>query len=110
MAVTITAPAEAVCALYANVPEKRDYFSGVKPENAIAATEATTKDGITTYYYEGLEHGIYHCGVSQKGYNALCQTINYTGNTRLDVKLDKLAGDGYEAGYVMQYTREFLEK
>ena len=34
----------------------------MKPEKAIAATELTTKDGITTYTYEGLEQGLYFCG------------------------------------------------
>lgn len=110
MAITIIAPAEAVCGLYAGVPEKREYHNAVKPENAIAPTEVTTKDGATIYFYEGLEHGLYFCGAAQQGYNSLCQTINYTGNTQMEIELDKLAGNGFEAGYVMQYTQEFLEK
>jgi len=110
MAITITAPEGAICGLYAGVPEKREYHNAVKPENAIAATEVAAKDGTTAYYYEGLKPGLYYCGVSQEGYNSICQTIRYTGNTRLNIKLDKLAGNGYEAGYVMQYTPEFLEK
>jgi hypothetical protein len=110
MSITITAPREAVCRLYVGVPEGREYHATVKPERAIAATRVTTKNDMTTYYYEGLEPGLYHCGVSQEGYNALCQTINHTGDTHLNVELDKLAGNGYEAGYVMQYTKEFLEK
>jgi len=109
MAILISAPEEAVCGLYAGVPEKREYHYAVNPESAIAATAVTAKDGVSTYYYEGLAHGLYHCGASQEGYNSLCQTIHYTGDTRLDVKLDKLAGNGYEAGYVMQHTQEFLE-
>ena len=110
MAITVTAPMGATCGLYTGVPGKRDYCSAVKTEEAIAATEVTTKDGITTYYYEGLEQGLYYCGASQEGYNALCQVIHYTGNAHLDIELDKLAGSGYEAGYVMKYTQEFLEK
>lgn len=110
MAITITAPVDAVCGLYAGVPETREYATAVKPENAIAPTGVTTQDGCAVYHYEGLAHGLYHCGVSQKGYNSLCQTIRYTGSTHLHIQLDKLAGGGYEAGYVMQYTEEFLEK
>ena len=110
MSITITASAEAQCGLYAGVPEKRTYADSVKPENAIKATEVATKDGITTYTYDGLEHGLYYYGAAQEGYNSLCQVINHTGDTRLEVKLDKLAGGGFEAGFVMQYTREFLEK
>ena len=110
MAIIMTAPAEAQCGLYASVPEKRTYADSVKPENAIAATAVATKDGITTYTYEGLEQGLYFYAAAQEGYNSLCQNINYTGDTRLDVKLDKLAGGGFEAGFLMQYTLEFLEK
>jgi len=110
MAIIITAPAEATCALYADVPEKRTYADSVKPEKAIAATEVTTCGGVTTYTYDGLEQGLYFCAAEQEGFNSLCQTIYYTGDSRLDVKMDKLAGNGFEAGFVMQYTREFLEK
>lgn len=110
MAITITAPAEALCGLYAGVPEKREYASSVNPEKAIAATEVTTKDGITTYIYNGLEQGLYFCGAEQEGFNSLCQTINYTGDTLLNIELDKLVGNGFEAGFVMQYTKEFLGK
>ena len=110
MAITITAPVEALCGLYAGVPGKREYSNAVNPETAIAATRVTTKNGVTTYYYEGLAHGLYYCGVSQEGYNSLCQTINHSGDAQLNVELEKLAGNGYEAGYVMQYTQEFLEK
>jgi hypothetical protein len=104
MSIVLTVPAEAVCGLYAGVPESRIYAAAVKPENALPPTQVTTKDGITTYRYEGLEHGLYFCGVSQEGYNSLCQTIWYTGETQLNIELDKLVGGGYEAGYVMQYT------
>ena len=110
MAIVITAPAEAVCGLYAGVPGKRNYSAAVNPENAIAATEVATKDGITTYSYDGLETGLYYYGASQQGYNSLCQTVNYTGDTQIHIKLDKLAGNGYEAGYVMQYPKDFVEK
>ena len=110
MSITINAPAQAQIGLYAGVPEKRTYADSVKPEKAIAATGVATKDGITTYTYEGLEQGLYFYAAAQAGFNSICQTINYTGDTRLDVKLDKLAGNGFEAGFLMQYTPEFLEK
>ncbi len=109
MSITLTVPEGAVCGLYAGVAGDRVYFKAIDPEKAIAPTAVATENGITTYVYEGLEKGLYHYGVSKTGYNALSQTINYTGDTRLDVELDKLAGNGFEAGYVMQYTREFIE-
>ena len=108
--ITITAPAQTQCALYTGVPEKRTYADSVKPKKAIQATEVATKDGITTYTYEGLEQGLYFCAAAQEGYNSLCQTINYTGKACLNVELDKLAGNGFEGGFVMQYTQEFLDK
>lgn len=110
MSIVLAVPESAACGLYAGVPESRIYPTAVKPETAITPTEITTKDGITTYRYEGLEHGLYFCGASQEGYNALCQSIWYTGDTRLNIELDKLAGNGFEAGYVMQFTQEFLKK
>lgn len=110
MAITITVPSGATCGLYSGVPEKRDYFRAVDPKKAITASKVTEREGVTVYCYEDVEQGVYHCGVSQEGYNAVCQTINYTGDARLEIALDELVGDGYEAGYVMQYTEEFLEK
>ena len=105
----VTAPAEAVCGLYAGVPSARVYHKAIDPKSAIPATEIIIKNGISTYYYEDLETGLYHCAASMEGYNALCQTINYTEPVQIDMQLDKLAGNGFEAGYVMQYTREFIE-
>ena len=110
MAVIITVPEKAVCGLYAGAPQKREYHNAINPEKAIAATTVTTQNGATTYSYEGLAEGLYHCGVSREGCNSVCQTIFYTGDTRLSIEPDKLAGNGYEAGYVMQHTPEFLEK
>ena len=109
MALILTAPEGALCGLYAGVAGDRVYFKAVDPEKAIAPTGAATEGGVTTYTYEGLEPGLYFCGVSQEGYNAFSQTINYTGDFRLDVKPEKLAGNGFEAGFVMKYTKEFLE-
>ena len=105
----VTAPEKARCGLYAGVPGARTYDKAIDPKNAIPATEIIIKNGISTYYYENLEPGIYHCAASMEGYNSLCQTINYVEPTRIDIQLDKLAGNGFEAGYVMQYTREFIE-
>ena len=109
MSITLTVPEGAVCGLYAGVAGDRVYFKAIDPEKAIAPTAVATENGITAYVYEGLGEGLYHYGVSKTGYNALSQTINYTGDVCLNIQLDKLAGNGYEAGYVMQYTREFIE-
>ena len=54
MSIVLTVPAEAVCGLYAGVPESRIYSAAVKPENAITPTQVITQDGTTTYRYEGL--------------------------------------------------------
>ena len=105
MAIVITVPQDAACVLFAGVPEKRDYFSTVKNSAPIAPTEVG--ENGTVYCFEGLAEGLYHCCVSKEGYNSLCQVINHTGCTRLTLTLDKLAGGGFEAGYVMRYTPEF---
>lgn len=105
---TVTAPAGATFGLYPGVPSGRAYFSAIDPSNALSPTEVSTQDGITSYYYADLEAGIYHCATSMEGFNALCQVINYTQPMELDMKLDKLAGNGYEAGFVMLNTPEFI--
>lgn len=106
---TVTVPAGAVCGLYQGVPSDRNYFKAIDPNNAIVPTETSTQDEITSYYYADLEAGIYHCAASMEGYNAVCQVINYTQPMELELKLDKLVGTGYEAGYVMLNTPEFIQ-
>ena len=107
---TITAPEGALCGLYPGVPADWNYFKAIDPENAIPAAEIAATDGIATYTYEDLEPGNYYCGVSIDGCSAVCQMIYYTGESaHLDVQPEKLAGNGYEAGYVMLNTREFMD-
>lgn len=111
---TITAPQGAICGLYAGVPEKKSYMEAINPQRAIPADHVNVSGGVATYYYPNLEPGLYHCATSMEGYNALCQMIHYTeekaqAGMRLDMQLDKLAGNGYELGYVMQNTQEFID-
>lgn len=110
---TITAPEGAICGLYPDGPASTHYFQVIKPENAIPATCVTTAEGITTYYYEALEPGIYHCGASMEGHYAVCQLILYTeekaaAGMRLDMRLDKMAGNGFEITHAMLATEEML--
>ena len=111
---TVTAPEGAVCGVYPQVPTARNYFEAIDIANAIPATCAATADGVTVYHYADLEPGLYHCAASMEGCSAVCQMINYTAEKaaagmRYDMKLDKLAGNGYEAGYVMLNTQEFID-
>ena len=106
---TITAPEGAACGLYPKVPEGWNYFSAIHTENAIPATSVTTADGVASFFYEGLEPGVYHYVVSLEGHNDVCQVLHYTGAKQVDVKPDKLAGNGYEAGYVMLNTQAFID-
>ena len=110
MSIVIAVPVGAACVLFAGVPEKRDYFSAIKNTSPIAAAEVTECGNNAVYCFDGIAPGVYHCCVSKEGYNSLCQVINHTGSTRLTLSLDKLAGNGFEAGYVMRYTPEFMEK
>ena len=108
---TVTAPKGAVCDLYPQAPASMNYNNAIDPKHAIPATKVSTEKDITTYYYADLEEGLYHCAASMDGYNALCRMIHYTKpGSRLEIKLDKLAGNGYEAGYVMLNTQEFMDK
>jgi len=112
--ITVTAPRGAVCGLYPQVPASKNYFRAIDPQNAIPATCVTTAEEITTYYYAGLEPGLYHCAASMDGYTALCRMLLYTQEKaktglQVDMKLQKQAGNGYEAGYVMLNTQEFID-
>lgn len=111
---TVTAPEGAVCGVYPQVPKARNYFDSIDIANAIPASCVMTAGGVTTYYYADLVPGLYHCAASMEGYNAVCQMINYTAEKaaagmHYEMKLDKLAGNGYEAGYVMLNTQEFID-
>ena len=112
---TITAPEGSTCGLYPDGPATTHYFQVIKPENALPPTEVSTENGITTYYYDHLEPGSYHCGTSMDGYTAICQLIHYTeekekAGMRMDMRLDKLAGTGYEIPHAMIATEEMLQK
>ena len=111
---TLTAPSGAICGLYTGVPASTNYFNSIDPENSIKPTHAYEADERAVYYYENLAEGIYHYGVSMEGYTAVCQIINYTKDKadrayRIDVTLDKLSGNGYESGFVMLNSQEFID-
>ncbi len=109
----ITAPMDAVFGLYRGVPTSKNYFKAINTENAIDPTSVFFLYDVKVYYYKGLEVGLYHYGASMDGYTAVCQILNYTEEKRreelrLEVKLEKMAGNGYEPRYVMLNTEEFI--
>ena len=94
-ALAVAAPEEVQWKLCAGTPADLNYFKGIASAEGISASDLTP--------------GIYHIVAVAEGYNAVCQVINYTGAPlQLELPLDKLAGNGYEAGYVTLYTPEFL--
>lgn len=110
---TITIPIGAVCGLYGGAPASRS-FSSINPENAIKATSVEKTRGYIEYSYTGLEVGIYHYSVSMDGYTSVCQIINYTEEKaaegyKIDVRLEELRGNGYESGFVMLNSQEFID-
>ena len=112
---TITAPAEAVCTLYRGLPGHVNFKQAIDPEKAIPATARAEADGVATYTYAGLTPGLYHCAAVREGYNTLCQAILWTEEKAATgweqpMALTPLAGGGYEAGYVMLNTREFIDR
>ena len=109
---TITAPAAAACGLYPGAPATIVYATAIDPEKAIPPTSVTTLGGVTTYVYADLQPGLYHCAAHREGYCALCQSLLFTpekAGMQLDMQLEKLAGNGYEAGFVMRNTQEFID-
>ena len=89
-------------------------FNAIDPQHAIPATIVTTEGGLSVYHYADLESDLYHCVASLEGYKAVCQNLNYTAEKAaagmaVDMKLDPLAGNGYETGYVMLQAQEFID-
>lgn len=108
---TITAPEGAVCGLYPGAPATLVYATAIDPAKAIPAASVTTADGITSYHYADLAPGVYHCGAALEGCCSLCRTILFTpekAGLQVELRPEKLAGNGYEAGFVMENTREFI--
>ena len=111
---TITVPSGADSVLYSGVPASTNYYKAIIPENAILPTEVSELDGRKAYYYKDLGEGIYHYTASMEGYTTVCQIVNYTrekteSSTQIDAQLSALAGDGYESGYVMLNSEEFIK-
>ena len=105
----ITIPAGATCKLYSGIL-KTWSIAAIEEQTPIAPTEITQQQETTSYFYAAPEAGLYQAIVSQEGYNTLCQEINYTTGAELTLTLDKLAGNGYEGGFVFMNTPEFVEK
>ena len=110
----ITAPKGAVFGLYSGVPSCRNYFEAIKPENALAPTCVSIREDRAFFHYEDLAEGIYHYAASMDGYTAVCQIVNYTkeqaaARTQIDVEMSALAGNGFESGFVMLNSAEFIE-
>ena len=111
---TLTAPLGAICNLYRSVPASANYFTSINPENAIKPTSTEVSCDRAIYHYDNRSTGIYHYGVSMEGYTAVCQIINYTEEKaktghQIDIELDRLGGNGYETGFIMLNTQEFID-
>ena len=111
---TIHIPKGAQCGLYAGVPATANYNSAIVQGNAIAPALITeTGDGMS-YQYRDLPEGAYFYGVSQAGFTSRTQVIYYSAEKAtvgldVDVKLSPMAGDGYESGFVMLNSQEFVD-
>ena len=111
--VIITVPKGATCGLYPGMPESAKYFNAINPQNAVTCSETVCIEDHVDYIYRNLAVGVYHYGVSMEGHTAVCQIVNYTGEKAADgmwipVELSPLSGDGYESGYIMLNTQEFI--
>ena len=92
---SVTAPEGVQWGLYTGVPADLNYFKAIDAAKAVPVTD--------------LKPGLYHIAFAAEGHNAVCQVLNYTGAPlQLEIQMDRLAGNGYEAGYVMLNTPEFI--
>lgn len=112
---TINVPKGAECALYAGMPAAMNYFKAIDSSKIIECTRVCKTADRVFYSYTGLEEGVYHCCAFREGYTSVCQIIHFSAEntkrcTQLQIDLSPLAGSGYESGYVMLNTREFMEK
>ena len=108
---TITVPKGARCALYPDVPSSKNYAEAIDRTRALSAAAVTAENEWEQYCYDDLTEGIYHCTAEADGCNAVCQVLNYKKEKDIKVELNphRLAGNGYEAGYVMLNTPELIE-
>ena len=113
--IDLIAPIGAMCGLYPNVPSSMRYFDAIDHKNALPPSSVVETDGKICYSYRELPLGVYHYGVSMEGYTAVCQIVNYTKEKAdvglmLNVELSPMSGNGYESGYIMLNTQEFIDK
>jgi len=109
---TVTVPKGAHCGLYPQTPGSVNWFEGLDPHNAIAPTRVTARAETETYFYANPESGVYHFTAALEGFYSLCQMLLYTpekAGMQLNLELEPMAGNGYEAGHVMRSTREFAQ-
>ncbi|MBO5868899.1 MAG: hypothetical protein J6Q54_08330, partial [Oscillospiraceae bacterium] len=111
---TLRLPKGAECKLYTGVPGDLKLSVALDEEKRISVASVTEADAATFYHYTNLQPGLYHYAVFLDGYYSLCQVLNYTtekaaADLVLDIALDKMAGNGYEANYLMLNTQEFID-
>ena len=111
---TVAVPKGASCSLHQGLPSSVNYAKAIDPQNAIAPTDVSSTDTLSLYAYDSLAEGPYHYAVSMDGYTSFCQNLYCTAERladgmRIDVVLNPLAGNGYESGYVMLNTPEFIK-
>lgn len=105
---TVTAPTGAFCHLHTGVLTSMK-FSDIDPQTAIPVTQTVIRSDRTVYCYEGLEPGNYHFCAVLDGFTSVCQLIDHTGDTAIDIHMDRQAGTGYEKGYILCPTPEFTK-
>ena len=110
----INIPKGAQCGLYAGVPATINYRTAIIPENAIAPAMVTETEKGTACLYRELSEGAYFYGVSMTGYTSRSQVIYYSAEKAakglaVDVQLSPMVGNGYESGFVMLNSQEFID-
>ncbi len=111
---TLRTPKGASCSLFEGAPTSTNYFRVIAAGTAIAPSAVDTAENTSSYIYRDLKAGLYHYGVSLEGHTAVCQVLllnekALAAGCEIDVELLKMAGNGYESGFVMLNSPAFIE-
>ena len=108
----VTMPKGALCGLYPQVPASVKYSDAIDPQKEILPAKMAVEEDMQTCFYGELESGLYYVAVSLEGFYSVIQVLNYTPEKtgmQLDIKLQPMAGNGYENSYVMLSVPEFTQ-
>ena len=110
-ALNISVPHDARLKLFSGMPQNYKYYDIIKAGEGIKPTRVTFSDGDAVYSYDNLEEGLYHYTVYKEGYTAVCQIVNFASSgKKIKVELYPILAGGYESGYTLLNSSEFIDR